>query len=447
MYGILPIGRWAAGLPLPLPLPPAALLPFPPFPATRPGAAPPAPAGYSILFPGPLPPGADALVQAAGGTVTGAIPAVGLLTAASPDPAFAARVLAGGGVAAAGPERVHGLLPPGPGPVELAAPAPATAADLYEAYQWDIRQVTGDGRSLDLGTGSHDVVVGIIGSGVDPGHPDLAGNLLGARACAPGTPGPADDHGPGTHMAGAVCGCGRILGVGPDLGCRAYRVCDATGAAATAWIIAAMLAAVADGVDVICLGVPGLEAAARHAGGRPRPGAADLLAYGRARRYCLEHQVAVVAAAGEQGAGPAPAAAAAGEHPGSAPAGLAGVISAGAAGPGGAPAAYVAGAPGTVDLLAPGGDWRRYPRAGWWADMCLGAFPGPRYAWLAGSALAAARAAGVVALAIWDHLRRTGRKPHPAQATALVLQAARAPAGAGPGAAGLADALAVLGGR
>src|SRR5690606_25902544 len=39
-------------------------------------------------------------------------------------------------------------------------------ADLYEMYQWDIKQVTNDGASYDLETGNHNVVVGIIDSGV-----------------------------------------------------------------------------------------------------------------------------------------------------------------------------------------------------------------------------------------------------------------------------------------
>jgi subtilisin family serine protease len=60
-----------------------------------------------------------------------------------------------------------------------------TYSDLYEKYQWDIKRVTNNGESFSLESGNHDVVVGIIDSGVDTTHPDLTNNFLGGKNLVP----------------------------------------------------------------------------------------------------------------------------------------------------------------------------------------------------------------------------------------------------------------------
>lgn len=55
------------------------------------------------------------------------------------------------------------------------------SSDLYEEYQWDIKRVTNNGESFRVGSGNHDVVVGVIDSGVEPEHPDLEKNFLGGK--------------------------------------------------------------------------------------------------------------------------------------------------------------------------------------------------------------------------------------------------------------------------
>jgi subtilisin family serine protease len=57
----------------------------------------------------------------------------------------------------------------------------STSDDLYQNYQWDIKRVTNDGKSFNLESGNHNVVVGIIDSGVDTTHPDLVDNFLGGK--------------------------------------------------------------------------------------------------------------------------------------------------------------------------------------------------------------------------------------------------------------------------
>jgi subtilisin family serine protease len=59
--------------------------------------------------------------------------------------------------------------------------------------------------------------------------------------------------GHGSHVAGDIAGNGRIYGVGPNLGFRAYRVFGASGGSDTATITAAMISAANYGVDVISM--------------------------------------------------------------------------------------------------------------------------------------------------------------------------------------------------
>lgn len=84
--------------------------------------------------------------------------------------------------------------------------------------QWDVREVTHDGKSYEEFTGTHNVVVGIIDSGIDVNHPDLAKNILsgsknlvpkgGYRGMEESETGDInyldDKRGHGTHTAGLI---------------------------------------------------------------------------------------------------------------------------------------------------------------------------------------------------------------------------------------------------
>lgn len=187
--------------------------------------------------------------------------------------------------------------------------------------QWDIQRITNNGESYKLGTGSHDVVVGIIDTGIDRDHPDLVKNLLpGSKNFVPsggyqgkepyenGDQNAFDDiHGHGSHVAGSIAANGAMLGVAPDTGIRAYRVFGASSAE-SAWIYAAMIAAANDGIDIISMSLGGFDVMGQAFYVDPETGkkinlgndVADFIGYKRAVEYATKKGSLVVVAAGNE---------------------------------------------------------------------------------------------------------------------------------------------------
>ncbi|SFG22018.1 Serine protease, subtilisin family [Desulfotomaculum arcticum] len=257
--------------------------------------------------------------------------------------------------------------------------------------EWDIKRVTENGASYLLGTGSHNVVVGIIDSGIDRDHPDLLANLLpgsknfvpagGYRNTEPDETGGIDAFddktGHGSHVAGAISAHGKMLGVAPDTGIRAYRVFGES-LAETAWITAAITAAANDGVDVISMSLGDFAVKGQVFYTDPLTGEkvalgndiADFAAYKRAIQYAINKGSLVVLAAGNEGINLTAKGkvtdylnsvygddglsfvGAGFEVPGTIP----GVVTVSATGPDDALALYSNFGPGFIDIAAPGGN-------------------------------------------------------------------------------------------
>jgi subtilisin family serine protease len=294
-------------------------------------------------------------------------------------------------------------------------------------------------------------VVGIVDTGVSTQHLALNANLLGGQNFVNDGPGGTvvatdieDKNGHGSHVAGAIAGNGRILGVGPDLGFRAYRVFGATGGASTVRLISAIVAATNDGVDVISMSIGGYDGIAKYIWTDPETeisyrgkDVADFVAYRRAVSYALAHGILVVAAAGNEGiniANPRSVTdylnAAYGEYgyafqgasrkvPGTLP----GVLTVSATGPDKSLASYSNYGPGAIDVAAPGGDSQRYPAPDWFTDLCLGAYKDGGYVWMAGTSMATPKVSAVAALII-DQAKTAGVTLTPQQVVAKVQQTA-----------------------
>lgn len=114
----------------------------------------------------------------------------------------------------------------------------------------------------DITTGSADVVIAIIDTGVDMGHPDLASKLVAGRDFVDDDNTPSDLHGHGTHVAGiAAAVTNNGVGVaGMAWGARIMpvRVLDNKGSGSNAHITEGILWAYQNGADILNLSLGGI---------------------------------------------------------------------------------------------------------------------------------------------------------------------------------------------
>ncbi|MBP7795442.1 MAG: S8 family peptidase [Elusimicrobiales bacterium] len=105
------------------------------------------------------------------------------------------------------------------------------------------------------------VKVGVIDTGIDYNHTDLAKNYAGGYNVIFTTKTPLDDQGHGTHVAGtigAVKNLKGVIGVAPDVSLYAIKVLDSSGSGQYSWIIDGIQWAVNNKMDVVnmSLGAP-----------------------------------------------------------------------------------------------------------------------------------------------------------------------------------------------
>jgi thermitase len=73
--------------------------------------------------------------------------------------------------------------------------------DPYYPNQWGLPAVVAP-EAWEVTTGSSDVTIAIIDTGVDATHPDLAGRIVPGYDFVNRDSDPSDDHGHGTRVAG-----------------------------------------------------------------------------------------------------------------------------------------------------------------------------------------------------------------------------------------------------
>lgn len=98
------------------------------------------------------------------------------------------------------------------------------------------------------------VRVGVIDTGIDRNHPDLAGRYGGGHDFVNGDDDPQDDHGHGTHVAGTIAaidnGIG-VVGVAPEADLYALKALNENGSGSVLTLIAAVEWAIDNGLDVL----------------------------------------------------------------------------------------------------------------------------------------------------------------------------------------------------
>ncbi|POH58415.1 peptidase S8 [Arthrobacter glacialis] len=135
------------------------------------------------------------------------------------------------------------------------------AADPREAEQWSQVQIKSD-QAHQVTDGSPDVLVGVLDSGIDPNHPDLAANIDVANSVNCTNAGRPDtsptgwfatNSSHGTHVAGII-GAARngvgIVGVAPNARMASVKVVNDAGSIYPEYAICGFMWAGMKGMDV-----------------------------------------------------------------------------------------------------------------------------------------------------------------------------------------------------
>jgi subtilisin family serine protease len=182
-------------------------------------------------------------IKAAGGTVSDRNDAIGSYTVLAPAEGFVGAVSASKAVFGATGQRPIGRLPDA-SPVKVADPeveaiheggpggprhgGSTAGMDPLDSLAWGLAMVKSD-QARAVNAGDSRVLVGILDSGIDASHPDLAGQVETSLSRnfvtdIPSVDGPCevpscvdpatvDDSGHGTHVAGTVAAAANGLGV------------------------------------------------------------------------------------------------------------------------------------------------------------------------------------------------------------------------------------------
>lgn len=142
-------------------------------------------------------------------------------------------------------------------------PAPKVWLDrMNQVVLQDSVPQVGAPQAWDAGFDGTGATVAVLDTGVDAGHPDLAGQIVDAESFVPGTD-VTDRHGHGTHVASTVAGTGAASGgdqrgVAPGAELLVGKVCDDNGQCPDSWVIAGMEWAAAQGADVVSMSLGSL---------------------------------------------------------------------------------------------------------------------------------------------------------------------------------------------
>ena len=191
---------------------------------------------YVVLYRHVAPPGlAEVQVNRAGGSVVATYHRIGVVVAESSDPNFESsieRFRQVDGAAATAAYAVPAGIESHGGPFGRLPNEPATDEDTFSSLQWGLDQIHAK-EAHEITGGSPKVLVGVIDTGIDAAHPDLASNLDSSRSvsCVGGAPNEdpeawKDDSSHGTHVAGIIAAADNgtgVVGVAPNVRVAAIK--------------------------------------------------------------------------------------------------------------------------------------------------------------------------------------------------------------------------------
>ncbi len=136
---------------------------------------------------------------------------------------------------------------------DLVVQEAAIPSDPLYSSQWAL-QAIGAPAAWDQTTGSANVTVAVLDSGVDLSHPDLAANLVPGWNFVNNTSDPSDDFGHGTHVAGIIGAVGGngvgVAGINWHVSIMPLKICDAGGSCSLDEEVSALQYAVDHGAKI-----------------------------------------------------------------------------------------------------------------------------------------------------------------------------------------------------
>ena len=132
--------------------------------------------------------------------------------------------------------------------------------DPYWLKQWNMRRIEAP-AAWTLSTGKSDLVIAVLDSGIDAGHPDLNANLLAGYDFVNQDADPDDDYGHGTHVTGILAAQLNntlgVAGLAPKVKILPLKVLNHRGEGTYADIASAIQYAAANRVAIINLSLGG----------------------------------------------------------------------------------------------------------------------------------------------------------------------------------------------
>jgi subtilisin family serine protease len=193
---------------------------------------------YLVSFSGgSIPPNADSILSAAGGTIVASYSNLGVVLAKTSSSSFTSTLRADSRVAAVGSSRTVSSsieIRKGQAAAHPIVAKKAKGSDPLSDHQWDMDQIRAP-QARAINAGSRSVLVGVLDSGIDITHPDLVGqvNTAASASCIGGVPNTDpgvwanDGIGHGTHVSGIIAGKKNgigIVGIAPGVQLAAVKL-------------------------------------------------------------------------------------------------------------------------------------------------------------------------------------------------------------------------------